>query len=404
MEFHDYLKVLVAKDGSDLYLSTGAPSCIRIQGNIKAVDKEPNPPGRIAAIADSIMNEKQRADFAKRPEMNLAIADPNIGRFRVNIFRQRDEVSMVVRNIKLELPVWSKLGLPSVVTNLIMEKRGLILIVGGTGQGKSTTMAALIDHRNFNSAGHIITIEDPIEFIHPHRKSIVNQREIGVDTLCYEDALENTMRQAPDVIVIGEIRTRETMEHALAFAETGHLVVSTLHATNANQAFERIINFFPKDKREQMLLDISLHLKAIISQRLIRTLDEKLALATEVLIGNSTVGDYIRRGEIVGLKKVMEKSETLGMCTFDDSLFKLYSEGKIGADEAIHNADSQNNMTLKIKLGANAPVGSDASGELEASLPPEAAPPPVKEKAADNNGPGSVTLDLGDLLVDGDGG
>jgi twitching motility protein PilU len=268
----------------------------------------------------------------------------------VNIFRQRNSISLVIRNIKMDIPAWEDLGLPPVLTEVIMAKRGLVLFVGATGSGKSTSLASLIDHRNTHSAGHIITIEDPIEFVHSHKKSIVNQREVGLDTDCYEDALKNTLRQAPDVILIGEIRARDTMEHAIAFAETGHLAISTLHANNANQALDRIINFFPEDRRNQLLLDLSLNLRAFVSQRLVKTVDGKRTAAVEILLGTPLVQDMIRRGDVHEIKEVMEKSENLGMQTFDSALYRLYQAGRIDLEEALRNADSPNNLRLKINL------------------------------------------------------
>ncbi|MGB5338892.1 MAG: PilT/PilU family type 4a pilus ATPase, partial [Gammaproteobacteria bacterium] len=274
----------------------------------------------------------------------------------VNIFRQRNSISLVIRNIKTEIPDWKLLGLPSILTDVIMEKRGLVLFVGATGSGKSTSLASLIDHRNRNDASHIITIEDPIEFVHSHKKSIVNQREVGLDTDCYEDALKNTLRQAPDVILIGEIRDRETMEHALAFAETGHLAISTLHANNSNQALDRIINFFPEDRRNQLLMDLSLNLRAFISQRLVKTIDGKRAAAVEILLGTPLVQDLIRRGDVHEIKEVMHKSENIGMQTFDTALYKLVQEGRVSIDEALKNADSPNNLRLKLNLNGETPV------------------------------------------------
>ncbi len=304
----------------------------------------------VKKIAYQIMNDDQIAEFEKNPEINLAIADPDIGRFRVNIFQQRGELGIVARNIKTEIPDAASLGLPPVLSDLIMSKRGIILFVGGTGSGKSTSLAALIDHRNKNSDGHIITIEDPVEFVHPHQGCIVNQREVGVDTNSYEEALKNTLRQAPDVILIGEIRSQETMEHALAFAETGHLCLSTLHANNANQALDRIINFFPDERHKQLFLDLSLNLVAFVSQRLIPTVDGKRAAAIEILIGTPRVCDLIKQGKVMEIKEVMEKSEQQGMKTFDSALFDLYREGKISYEEALKNADSKNNLRLKIQL------------------------------------------------------
>ena len=350
MELKDYLKLMVAKDGSDLYLTTGAPVTMRVMGALTPVEKNSLAPGMTRRIANQIMDEAQKAEFERSPEMNLALADPDIGRFRVNIFKQRNEVGLVIRNIKTVIPKIEELGLPPILTKLIMSKRGLILFVGATGSGKSTSLAALIDFRNINSAGHIITIEDPIEFTHPNKRSVINQREVGVDTNSYEEALKNTLRQAPDVILIGEIRDRETMEHALTFAETGHLAISTLHANNANQAFDRIINFFPEDRRQQLLMDLSLNVRAIISQRLIPTLDGKRAAAVEILLGTPMIADLILKGEIGLIKDIMAKSETVGMQTFDGALYKLYKQGRISLDEAIRNADSQNNLRLRISL------------------------------------------------------
>ena len=304
----------------------------------------------VKKIAYQIMNAEQIEQFEKSPEMNMAISDPDIGRFRVNIFQQRGEIAIVARNIKTEIPSAASLGLPPILNDLIMQKNGIVLFVGGTGSGKSTSLAALIDHRNKNSDGHIITIEDPVEFIHPHQKSIINQREVGVDTNSYEEALQNTLRQAPDVILIGEIRSRETMEHALAFAETGHLCLSTLHANNANQALDRIINFFPEERHKQLFLDLSLNLQGFVSQRLIPTPDGKRAAAFEILLGTPRVCDLIKQGEVMELKEVMEKSEQQGMKSFDSALYDLCKSGKISYEEALKNADSKNNLRLRIQL------------------------------------------------------
>jgi len=350
MEFKDYLRLMVAKEASDLYLTTGAMPSMKIQGDLRTIENSPIPPGRVKEIAHKIMNEEQIAAFEDNPEMNLAISESGVGRFRVNIFMQRNQVGMVIRNIKTTIPSMESLGLPPILTKLIMQKRGLILFVGGTGSGKSTSLAALIDYRNNNSAGHIITIEDPIEFVHNHKKSIVNQREVGVDTLSYEEALKNTLRQAPDVILIGEIRDRETMEHAISFAETGHLAISTLHANNANQAFDRIINFFPEERHNQLLMDLSLNVRGFVSQRLIPTLDGKRAAAIEILIGTPMIADLILKGDISKIKEVMAKSENIGMQTFDAALYKLYKDGRISLEEALRNADSQNNLRLRISL------------------------------------------------------
>jgi twitching motility protein PilU len=350
MKFDKYLTVLARNDGSDLYLSTGAPPCAKFHGKLKPLEQETLQPGVIQDIAYSVMDAEQVKEFEQDLEMNLAYTISGVGRFRINIFKQRNEISIVARNIVTEIPNADALGLPEVLKEVVMSKRGLVLFVGGTGSGKSTSLAALIDHRNANAGGHIITIEDPVEFVHKHKKSVINQREVGVDTRSYRAALKNTLRQAPDVILIGEIRDRETMEHALAFAETGHLCISTLHANNANQALDRIINFFPEERRIQLLNDLSLNMRAFVSQRLIPTVDGKRAAAIEILLGSPTVSELILRGDIEGIKEVMEKSQGMGMQTFDTALFNLHKAGKISLDEAIKNADSANNLRLKIKL------------------------------------------------------
>jgi len=350
MKVTPYLKILAEKEGSDVYLSTGARPSAKFSGKLTPLGKDACPPGYVEKLAMEMMSEKQRQEFSEKPEMNLALSLPKVGRFRVNIFKQRNEVSMVIRNIQTEIPNLEQLGLPPILKEVIMTKRGLILFVGGTGSGKSTSLAALIDHRNTNSRGHIITIEDPIEFVHEHKGCIVNQREVGMDTHCFEDALKNTLRQAPDVILIGEIRDRETMEHALAFAETGHLAISTLHANNANQALDRIVNFFPEEKRQSLLSDLSINLQAFVSQRLIPTVDGKRCAAIEILLNSPRIADLIKAGEVLEIKEIMEKSEPMGMQTFDIALYKLYKAGKITLDEALKNADAANNLRLKIDL------------------------------------------------------
>lgn len=349
MELLDMLKAMVSKEGSDLYLTVGAPPCIKVHGQMKPISREGMGPGQIGQIARGLMDDEQQKLFERRPEMNLAISEHGLGRFRVNIFKQRNEHAMVIRHIETDIPNMEKLGLPPQLKEIIMSKRGLILFVGATGSGKSTSLASMIDYRNSNSAGHIITIEDPIEFVHRHKKSLVNQREVGVDTDSYEDALKNALRQAPDVILIGEIRDKETMEHAIAFAETGHLSISTLHANNANQALDRIINFFPEERRNQLLLDLSLNIRAFISQRLIPTVDNKRAAAVEILIGSPRVQDLVAKGDVHEIKEVMEKSESLGMQSFDSALQKLFEAGKISFEEAMRNADSANNLKLRIQ-------------------------------------------------------
>lgn len=363
-----YLNILAQKDGSDLYLSTGAPPCAKFQGTLKPLGQQPYKAGEIEAIANEIMDAEQRQAFNKNLEMNLAISIASVGRFRINIFKQRNEISIVARNINTEIPQFDDLKLPEVLKELVMTKRGLILFVGGTGSGKSTSLAALIDHRNSASGGHIITIEDPVEYVHRHKKCIVNQREVGVDTRSFKDALKNTLRQAPDVILIGEIRDRETMEHALEFAETGHLAISTLHANNANQALERIINLFPDEKRGQLLMGLGQNLRGFVSQRLVPTIDGKRCAAVEVLLGTKTIQELILKNRLPDIKEIMEKSENLGMQTFDAALFKLFMAKRVSFDDAIANADSPNNLRLRIKLAtAKTEKKDDAPAAPEAS-------------------------------------
>jgi twitching motility protein PilU len=362
ISFEDALKALSEREGSDLYYSTGAPPSAKIFGKLEPLSDEIMKPGEIDVLAQDVMDDAQKEKFAEVPEMNLAISRSGLGRYRVNIFKQRNQTSMVIRRLGTDLPNHKDLGLPPVLMDLIMQKRGLILFVGGTGSGKSTSLAALIDYRNENSHGHIITIEDPVEFTHRHKGCIVNQREVGTDTLTFDDALANTLRQAPDVILIGEIRHQETMEHALAFAETGHLCLSTLHANNANQAMDRIINFFPEERHNQLLQELSLNMRAIVSQRLIPTVDGKRAAAIEILVGTPRAADLIAKGAVSELKELMEKSTEQGMQTFDQSLYKLYKEGRISLEEALKNADSKNNLRLRITLDEN-PAGAAAIEE-----------------------------------------
>jgi twitching motility protein PilU len=365
INFEQALQLLSDKEGSDLYYSTGAPPSAKVYGKLTTFSDEAMKPGEIEDIANSIMDNEQREQFKESPEMNLAISRSGLGRYRVNIFRQRNQVSMVIRRLGTDLPNYKDLGLPPVLMQLIMQKRGLVLFVGGTGSGKSTSLAALIDYRNENTEGHIITIEDPVEFTHNHKGCIVNQREVGTDTDSFEDALANTLRQAPDVILIGEIRHRETMEHALAFAETGHLCLSTLHANSANQAMDRIINFFPEERHAQLLQDLSLNMRGIVSQRLIPTIEGKRAAAIEILVGTPRAADLIAKGAVTDLKELMEKSEEQGMQTFDRALYKLYKSGKISLEEALKNADSRNNLRLRITLDENpeARKKADADGD-----------------------------------------
>ena len=369
MKVKPYLKHLAEHDGSDIYFSTGAVPKAKFLGRFKSLGKETFPPGYVKQLADELMSDEQREEFSKKPEMNLALSLPNIGRFRVNIFKQRGEVAMVIRYIKSEIPSFEELGLPPVLKKSAMAKRGLVLFIGGTGMGKSTSLACLIGYRNENSEGHIITIEDPIEFIHRHKKCIVNQREIGMDTDSWEDAMSNALRQSPDAILIGEIRSRETMEHALAFAESGHLTLATLHANNANQALDRIINFFPSDKQKSLLQDLSLNMRAFVSQRLISTVDKKRCAAFEVLLNSPRMAELIRENNLPEIKELMEKSEHAGMQTFDMDLYRLYKDGKISRGAALSNADSENDLSLKMGLtdGSNgiSQSSKDPSGDFD---------------------------------------
>lgn len=369
MDITPYLKLMVDKNASDLFFYVGASVNIKIGGVVRPIGNKVLGPGQVREIAYSVMKDDQIKEFEHEWELNFAIPLHGVGRFRANVFKQRGEVSMVIRYIKGDIPQVEELGLPPLLRQLVMEKRGLIMLVGATGSGKSTTLAAMIDHRNASAPGHIITIEDPIEFVHRHKRSVINQREVGVDTLSYADALKNTLRQAPDVILIGEIRDRETMEHALAFAETGHLAISTLHANSANQALDRIINFFPEERRPQLLTDLAGNLRAFVSQRLIPTVDGKRVAAIEILLNSPMVETLIKRGEVSSLKEIMEKATGQGMQTFDQALFALHQAGKISFEEAIKNADSANNLRLRISLTGGAPR---VAGEGGAALTLEA--------------------------------
>ncbi len=345
------LTKVVEIGGSDLFITADFPPSVKHQGLMKPLGKQILSADKTKLFAYSIMNDYQRDEFEREMECNFAINVPNVSRFRVNVFVQQQQVGMVIRTIAAEIPNFEKLKLPNTLKDVIMEKRGLVLVVGGTGSGKSTSLAAMIDYRNTNSAGHIITVEDPVEYVHKHKKSMITHREVGVDTHSWHHALKNTLRQAPDVILIGEIRDTETMEHAIAFAETGHLCLGTLHANNANQTLDRIINFFPEERRQQLLMDLSSNMKAIISQRLIRTEDGKgRRAAVEIMLNTRLVADLILKGEMHELKAVMTKSREVGMQTFDQALFDLYNEGAISYDEAIRNADSANELRLQIKL------------------------------------------------------
>jgi len=346
----EYFKVMVEKDSSDLYLTVARPPMYRVDGKVREGGGQPFKPADLEELAKSIMSEEQWEEFKLKKEMNLALALPNVSRFRVNVLRQRGSIGMVIRKVKVDIPSFEALGLPSVLENIAMLKRGLILVVGATGAGKSTTLASMIDLRNSNDEGHIITIEDPIEFVHRHKKSLVTQREVGFDTNSFQDALVNAMRQAPDVILIGEIRDCETMEATITFADTGHLCFGTLHSTNANQSFERILNFFPPVRYSQILLQLSLNLRAIVSQRLLPAVGGGRVAALEVLLDTPRIKDLIKRGEFDTLKEAMEQGIQEGCQTFDQALFVLYQAGKISLEEALANADSANNLRLKIKV------------------------------------------------------
>ena len=350
---HDLLRLMVSKKGSDLFLTAEFPPAYKIDGKLVPVSNVPLTPQHTTELARALMNDRQAGEFEAKKEINFAISPGSIGRFRVNAFTQLGRTGIVLRLIQSQIPTFTELKLPAVMPELAMTKRGMIIMVGATGSGKSTTLASLIDYRNQNSHGHIVTIEDPVEFVHPHRNCIVTHREVGVDTDSWEIALKNTLRQAPDVIMIGEIRDRETMEHAVAFAETGHLCLATLHANSANQALDRIINFFPEERRQQLLMDLSLNLKSLVSQRLLpREQGRGRVAAVEVLLNTPLIGDLIFKGEVSEIKEIMKKSRELGMQTFDQHLFDLYEERLISYEDALRNADSVNDLRLNIKLNS----------------------------------------------------
>jgi len=366
MEFDNLLKLMVHKNGSDLFITAGIPPSMKVHGKILPIAKGSLTPEQSRQIVYKIMDQKQREEFEEHRECNFAISRSGIGRFRVNVFQQRNQVGMVLRRIETKIPTFEDLNLPPVMKELSTTKRGIVLFVGGTGSGKSTSLAAMVDYRNRNSTGHIITIEDPIEYVHQHQSCIVTQREVGIDTETFEDALVNTLRQAPDVILIGEIRHRETMEHAIAFAETGHLCLATLHANNANQALDRIINFFPEDRRTQLLMDLSLNLKSVVAQRLIQTADGKgRRVAVEVMINTPLISDLILKGEVHEIKDQMKRGGEAGMKTFDKALYELYREGAITEEEALRNADSSNEVRLMIKLGDSTKSADDLTANLD---------------------------------------
>ncbi len=359
----DLLRLVVSRGGSDLFLTSDFPPAIKVDGELAKVSAQPLSAQHTLALARALMNDRQVAEFERTKECNFAIAPGGIGRFRCNAFVQQGNIGMVLRRIPQVLPTIAGLGLPKVLEELTMSKRGLIIVVGATGSGKSTTLAAMLDWRNEHSRGHIVTIEDPIEFVHPHKNCIVTQREIGLDTEGWEIALKNSMRQAPDVILMGEVRDREAMDHAVAFAETGHLVLATLHANSANQALDRAVNFFPEERRTQLLMDLSLNLRAMISQRLLPRTDASGRIAAlEVMINSPLVADHIFKGEVSEIKEVMKRSRELGMQTFDQALFDLYEARVISYEDALRNADSVNDLRLRIKLESKRDQGDLSSG------------------------------------------
>jgi twitching motility protein PilU len=355
------LTAMTRAGGSDLFISNDFPPSMKTHGTMQPLASQKLSAEVTKQLALSIMNQRQRDEFAKELECNFAISIPDVARFRVNVFVQQQHTGMVIRTIPSEIPSFEKLALPEILKDIVMTKRGLVLVVGATGSGKSTSLAAMIDHRNATSAGHIITVEDPVEFVHKSQQSLVTHREVGIDTHTWHHALKNTLRQAPDVILIGEIRDAETMEHAIAFAETGHLCLGTLHANSANQTIDRVINFFSEERRNQLLMDLSSNLRAIVSQRLIKTVDGKgRRAAMEILINTPIIAEKILKGEFHELKALMGKSRELGMRTFDWSLFELYNSGDISYDEAIRNADSANELRLNIKLNGTRPPPATA--------------------------------------------
>ncbi|AOU96830.1 type IV pili twitching motility protein PilT [Acidihalobacter yilgarnensis] len=362
---HDLLKSLLSKRGSDLFITVGAPPSIKVDGRMTPLTNQPLSQAHTQALVRSVMNDKQAGDFEREMECNFAIGLPGVARFRVNAFTQRGSAGMVLRIINTEIPSFEDLNLPPILRDIAMTRRGMVIFVGGTGSGKSSSLAAMLGYRNHNSYGHIVTIEDPIEYVHSHGNCLVTQREVGVDTDSYEIALKNTLRQAPDVILIGEIRERETMDYANAFAETGHLCLSTLHANNTNQALDRIINFFSEERRHQLLMDLSLNLKAVISQRLIPRADgEGRVPAVEVLINSPLMADLIFKGKVHEMKELIAKSNEMGMQTFDQSLFDLFERGLITYEDALRNADSVNDLRLRIKLESNRARGKDLLADV----------------------------------------
>jgi twitching motility protein PilU len=380
VNIEDFFRKMVEIEASDLYLTVAKPPMYRTEGKIEVGGDHPFTPQELGDIAQAIMNDKQKQEFTETMEMNMAMSLPGVSRFRVNIFQQRGSVGMVIRRIKADVLSVEQMGLPAILGDIVMTKRGLVLVVGATGSGKSTSLAAMIDHRNTHEAGHIITIEDPIEFVHRHKCSIITQREVGFDTHSFQAALKNTLRQAPDVILIGEIRDTETMEAAITFAETGHLCLGTLHSNNANQAIERIMNFFPSERHAQIYLQLSLNLRSIVSQRLIPSVEGKRVAALEILMDTPRIKDLIKKGEVDTLKQAMEQGIQEGCQTFDQALFALYRDGIINLDQALINADSANNLRLKIKL---------------AGLKVDQEPVPDQAPGVENNGPEQLQMAAG---------
>ncbi len=363
---NDLLKLMISRNGSDLFITSDFPPAMKVDGKVTKVSQQPLNAGHTLALTRVIMNDKQAAEFERTKECNFAISPPGVGRFRVNAFIQQGKVGMVMRVIPAVLPTIDGLGVPQVLKDVVMSKRGLCILVGATGCGKSTTLAAMVDWRNENSFGHIITIEDPVEFVHPHKNCVVTQREVGLDTDSWAAALKNSLRQAPDVILMGEVRDRETMEHAIAFAETGHLCLCTLHANSANQALDRIINFFPEERRAQLLMDLSLNLKAMVSQRLIPKQDGKgRAAVVEVMLNTPLISDLIFKGDVSEIKEIMKKSRNLGMQTFDQALFDAFETNMITYEDALRNADSVNDLRLQIKLNSQRAKSTDLSAGTE---------------------------------------
>ncbi|WIT09772.1 PilT/PilU family type 4a pilus ATPase [Paucibacter sediminis] len=363
---NDLLRLMVSRKGSDLFLTADFPPAIKVDGKVTKVSPQPLTGQHTLQLARSIMNDKQAAEFERTKECNFAISPQGVGRFRCNAFMQQGHVGLVLRTIPASLPTIASLELPPILNEVVQTKRGLVIVVGATGSGKSTTLAAMIDHRNESTYGHIITIEDPVEFVHPHKNCIVTQREVGIDTDNWEMALKNTLRQAPDVILMGEIRDRETMEHAVAFAETGHLCMATLHANSANQALDRIINFFPEERRAQLLMDLSLNLRSIISQRLLPRREGKgRVAAVEILLNTPLISDLIFKGEVGEIKEIMKRSREQGMQTFDQALFDLYEFGRVNYEDALRNADSVNDLRLQIKLNSERARSGDLSSGTE---------------------------------------